>query len=91
MKSNWGVIRLAVSIASGVAYTQTYGAIIALNWTEGERKIMFIGARALLVGTCRGQSTSDIRASNRAVIGQQAKLPLWMSASAKGWPNEPKI
>ncbi len=28
------------SAASGVAYTQTYGAIIALNWTEVGRKSM---------------------------------------------------
>src|SRR6266705_4856911 len=27
-----------ISAASGVAYTQTYGAIIALNWTEVGRK-----------------------------------------------------
>ena len=36
-----------ISAASGVAYTQTYGAIIALNWTEGGRNMEFTNGQEL--------------------------------------------
>jgi hypothetical protein len=56
-----------ISAASGVAYTQTYGAIIALNWTEVGRTIVKYAAT---VPYCLSPSLkSSPRCGSSVVLG----------------------
>src|SRR5205823_130975 len=59
-----------ISAASGVAYTQTYGAIIALNWTEVGRTHLKNAAKAATVLYCFSPSLkTSPRCGSSVVLG----------------------